>query len=375
MSKRWSLDDIVKLDLKPACLREPIPENLRIVLVGAGRIVHSGVMPAYRSVGIQPVAAADPDPAAREAMRRIWGITNTFDDFESMFDAVEFDAVDINMGWEFGMSETRVEAVRRAAAAGKHVIVAKPFAETWCQCVEMVELAERGGVVLAIDQNTRFAPTFYGCRTLIHSGVLGELISGSINYHSGLGRQHTNAFHAVQDVCVHGVDVLLSWFEEEPEEVFSHWSRRVDGVGSVIAATLVFKGGRNATLLYDFASRHRRQFECIAVGDEASADGLQDQELPPPSRMLRSTLRVGPHEPRGLALELPLQHTMSPESYLATRADFLQSIVADRLPWVNGRTYLRTMRVLYSIVAATRAGQAGALVRLDDFDPADVEVL
>ena len=51
-------DEVIALDLRPPCLTEPPPDHFRIGLIGAGRIVHSGVMPAYRSVGIQPVAAA-----------------------------------------------------------------------------------------------------------------------------------------------------------------------------------------------------------------------------------------------------------------------------------------------------------------------------
>jgi hypothetical protein len=89
--------------------------------------------------------------------------------------------------------------------------------------------------------------------------------------------------------------------------------------------------------------------------------------------MLRSMLRYGPHEPRGLAVELPLQHTMSPDSYLATRADLLQCIDRGGTPWVNGRDYLRTMRVLFAILSATRGGAAGGLVRYSAFDPASVK--
>jgi predicted dehydrogenase len=178
---------------------------------------------------------------------------------------------------------------------------------------------------------------------------LGPLISATINYHSALGRQHTNDFDAAHDVSVHGIDILLSWFDREPTEVYSSWSRRVDGIGSVLATIFMFDDGANATLVYDFATRHRRQFEFVAVGEEASADGLQDQELPGPSRMRRATLRFGPHDPRGLALELPLQYALSPESYLATRLDVLQSIGTDHEPWASGRQVLRTMRTLFAV--------------------------
>ena len=229
------------------------------------------------------------------------------------------------------------------------------------QCETIVRLAREGNIKLGVDLNTRFAPAFYGCRALIRAGALGPLLSASINYHSALGRQHTNAFDAAHDVSVHAIDILLSWFDREPVTVYASWSRRVDNIGSVLAAILNFEDGANATLLYDFATRHRRQFEFIAVGETASADGLQDQELPGPSRMLRATLRYGPHDQRGLALELPLQYTLSPESYLATRLDVLQTIGTDRQPWASGELVLRTMRTLFALKQSVADGAPVAL--------------
>jgi predicted dehydrogenase len=273
-----------------------------------------------------------------------------------MLETLELDVVDVNIRWDVGLSPTRVDVVRRAADRGIHVVIAKPLAETWQQCEDMVQHASSGSIKLAVDQNTRYAPAFFGCRTLIRAGALGPLLSATINYHSALGRQHTNAFNAVHDVAVHGVDVLLSWFDEEPVEVYAHRSRRVDGVGSVLAATFVFSSGANATLLYDFATRHRRQFEFIAVGEQASADGLQDQELPGPSRMLRAMLRYGPHDHRGLALELPLPYALSPASYLATRADLLQAIEDDHVPWTSGANVLRTMHTLFALERSIDSG-------------------
>ena len=215
--------------------------------MGAGRIVHSGVMPAYRAVGIQPVAAVDPDPAAQEAIRELWGVEQVFDDYRSMLDAVEPDVIDINIRWDVGLSPLRVEIVTEAARRGIHVIIAKPVAETWQQCLDMVRQARAGGIKFGVDFNTRFAPAFYGCRALIHHGALGPMISASINYHSALGRQHTNAFDAVHDVCVHAVDVLQSWYGTAPEQIYGNWSRRVDGIGSVLSATMEFAGGAPST--------------------------------------------------------------------------------------------------------------------------------
>jgi hypothetical protein len=40
---------------------------------------------------------------------------------------------------------------------------------------------------------------------------------------------------------------------------------------------------------------------------------------------------------------------LSPESYLATRLDVLQSIGSDREPWASGEHVLRTMRTLFAV--------------------------
>ena len=360
------LGDVTQLDLRPEALTRPVPQRFRIGLIGAGRIVHSSVMPAYRAAGLSPVAAADPDPAARARLQEHWGIAQVFEDYGEMLDAVQLDVVDINIRWDVGLSATRVDAVARAAQRGMHVIIAKPLAETWEQCQAMVAQAREGRVKLAVDQNLRYAPAFFGCGVLIRESALGPLISASVNYHSAIGRQHSNAFDAAHDNVVHAVDVLRTWFGETPVEVFAHWSRRVDGVGSVYAATLIFESGANATILYDFATRHRRRFEFIAVGEAASADGLEDYGLPAPARLRRATLRYGPHQDRGLTLELPLLYALSPTSYLATRADLLQSIEDDRQPWSSGEDNLQTMRILFALEESIRGGRA---VRLADLSP------
>ncbi len=179
------------LDLVPPPLRDDIPGGLRIGLVGAGRIVHSGVMPAYRAAGIQPVAACDPDSTAAKAIRDTWGVQHVFDDYRSMIDAVDLDLLDVNIRWDVGLSPLRVEVVAEAARRGIHVIIAKPVAETWQQCQDIVGHARQGGITFGVDFNTRYAPAFYGCRALILDGALGPLIAAGINYHSGIGRQHT----------------------------------------------------------------------------------------------------------------------------------------------------------------------------------------
>jgi predicted dehydrogenase len=350
------LNEVLELDLVPGAVLRPVKSDLRVGLVGAGRIVHGEIMPAYRALQLEPVAACDPDEGAREMMRDRWGVENVFEDYRAMIESVDLDVVDINMAWEGDLSVARVEVVEYAAAEGIHVFIAKPLAETWEQCTQIVEAAVRGKVKFAMDLNTRYAPSIFGCRKLISSGALGELISASVDYHSGIGRQHTNAFDAVHDNCVHGIDILLSWFEEVPISVFGNRSRQVDGIGSVLSATFTFENGANARMIYDWASRNRRLFGFSAVGDLAGVNGLLDQELPPEARLLRASLLYGPHDPRGASLELPLRYSMSPDSFATTRADFFHAIEDDSEAWACGESALRTHRVLFALEQSIRDG-------------------
>ena len=159
------------------------------------------------------------------------------------------------------------------------------------------------------------------------------------------------------DNVVHAADTLLTWFDQEPEEVYANWSRRVDGVGSVFTGTLSFADGANATILFDFATRHRRQMEFIAVGERASVDGRQDAGMPPPASQRRTALRYGPHAPRGLVVELPLSHTLSPGSFLASRADFIQAIHNGCEPWTSGARVLQTMRTHIALRQSSDTGR------------------
>jgi predicted dehydrogenase len=253
------------------------------------------------------------------------------------------------------MSPARVEAVAAAAQRGIHILIAKPLAERYEQCEEIVGLARAAGITLAVNQNSRYGPAFYGCRRLIEEGVLGPLVSSMICWNAARGIQHSPEFDALHDVTVHSVDVMLSWFDQEPELVFADQTRRTQH-GSAVSATLMFPGGANGCIRDDFVSEHRRSWDFSVAGERASVDGLEDVEVPEAGqpRMLRGTLRVGVHELGSLALELPLTYRYAPESFLSTMVDLLQSIEAGREPWANGENVLRTMRTLHAIEVSAR---------------------
>jgi predicted dehydrogenase len=128
-----------------------------------------------------------------------------------------------------------VEQVTRAAAAGKHVFVEKPFALTTRDAAQAMQAAERAGIVLGVGFNRRFHPSMAKLRQAVHEGQLGTLvtISGEQTALHGLALK-ADAWRAQPDespagamtaIGVHLVDGMIDLFGPI-QQVFCHVARR-----------------------------------------------------------------------------------------------------------------------------------------------------
>jgi predicted dehydrogenase len=80
------------------------------------------------------------------------------------------------------------EHIRRAAAAGKHVCVEKPFTLTVASAKAALESVKKAGVVLAVDFQRRFHPSVGEMRRRMRDGSLGTVTFcvGEVSSPSGL---------------------------------------------------------------------------------------------------------------------------------------------------------------------------------------------
>ena len=69
------------------------------------------------------------------------------------------------------------DQVTRAAAAGKHVFVEKPFSLSLADAAGARRAAEAAGIVLAIGFNRRFHPSMHLLKQAVTSGRLGTLVT------------------------------------------------------------------------------------------------------------------------------------------------------------------------------------------------------
>ena len=142
-------------------------ETLDVALIGygyAGKTFHA---PLIASVpGLRLAAVGSRDPAKVHADRPAVVVER---------DAADLLAMPIDLVVIATPNDTHFDLARRALAAGKHVVVDKPFTVTLAEARELAALAKQRGRILSVFHNRRWDGDFLTVRRLIASGALGDV--------------------------------------------------------------------------------------------------------------------------------------------------------------------------------------------------------
>jgi predicted dehydrogenase len=79
-------------------------------------------------------------------------------------------------------NRTHFPLAQQCLAAGRDVLVDKPFTTTLQEAAELVELAQKAGRILTVYQNRRYDGDFAAIRELVASDALGRIVSFETNY-------------------------------------------------------------------------------------------------------------------------------------------------------------------------------------------------
>jgi predicted dehydrogenase len=98
---------------------------------------------------------------------------NCFKTWEDVFLVPKFaDAILITMP-----DNLHYEACMKALAAGYHVLLEKPIAQTEQQCRDILAQAKKYNKIVAVCHVLRYAPYFIKLKQMINTGAIGQLIS------------------------------------------------------------------------------------------------------------------------------------------------------------------------------------------------------
>ncbi len=145
-----------------------MPET-RAAIVGCGRI--SGLHElGYRGrPDARIVAVCDTKARNAREKARAWGVDRIYADYRELLADPEIDLVELLVPHHL-----HAEMTVAACKAGKHVSVQKPMALTVCEADQMIDAAERAGVILRVYENFVFYPPHVLAKEMIEAGEIGE---------------------------------------------------------------------------------------------------------------------------------------------------------------------------------------------------------
>src|SRR5205807_822361 len=134
-------------------------------------------------------------------------------------------------------ASTHREIVLDCLAAGLHVLVEKPLANSSEACEEVVRAVERTDRVLMVGHTFLFNPAVQRVKQLLDGGAFGRVLYLAFR-RTGLGpiRQDVNA---LWDLAPHDLSMLRYWLDSDPLEVTARGQSYLrPGVEDVVFLTL-----------------------------------------------------------------------------------------------------------------------------------------
>lgn len=150
-------------------LRAETTTDVKVGIIGCGRV--AGRFPSEADVvnGIKIVAAYDTDQAAAQKLTAGIEGAEACSSPEELYEAV--DAVYIATP-----HLTHYQYIKDAINAGKHVLCETPMVLESAQATELFAMAEERGVILMEANKTAHCPAFNHLIVMIKSGIIGEVV-------------------------------------------------------------------------------------------------------------------------------------------------------------------------------------------------------
>ncbi len=180
------------MELCPRFPSRPLP---KVGIVGCGGIVRGPHLTAYLAHQVPIAGIFDPSPEAVSQVRERIPEVHVYSSLEELLEDPQVEIVDAATH-----VQPRMEIVRKALRAGKHVLSQKPLAADVPTARSLIEESERCGRLLAVNQNGRWSPPWRKAHALIRAGAIGEVID-----------------------ITHVFDTSLQWIEGSPFDALPHW--------------------------------------------------------------------------------------------------------------------------------------------------------
>jgi predicted dehydrogenase len=163
-------------------------------------------------------------------------------DHEQFLNGLNLDAVVISTPVKYHYSLAKASLL-----AGKHTFIEKPMASSSAECEELIEIAERNGLVLMIDHTFLYSSPVRKIVEIVEAGDIGDIrYINSRRLNLGLFQKDINV---AWDLAPHDISIILHILGEFPVTVNCQGNAHVTPhVEDVTNMSLSFRHKRFATI-------------------------------------------------------------------------------------------------------------------------------
>ena len=202
-------------------LDTPIPaEPLPIFIIGAGGIVNTAHLPAYKIAGFRVHGIYDIDHKKASRTASKFSIPKVFNYIDEIFQATEEKAV-----FDVAVPGSELISVLEKLPAGSAVLMQKPMGENIEAAKTILKISREKKFIAGVNFQLRYAPFIVEARRMISEGLIGKLNDIELNVNVYTPWQLWNFLYTSSRVeilyhSIHYID-LVRTFLGNPESIYA----------------------------------------------------------------------------------------------------------------------------------------------------------
>ena len=314
---------------------------LRVGVIGAGSMGRHHVRKYAALPQCELIGVADPDEA-RAAWTLEHGGTHYADHRALLEQRLDLVTIAAPTSLHFPLAVDALEA-------GCNLLIEKPITSTIESAVELKELAEAKGKLLAVGHIERFNPAVIELKKIIDSGELGDILS--IN-NLRVGPYHGRILDTgiVLDLGTHDIDLISYLFREAPKSVFATALKRRHNHEDHAIMQLAFGSGGTGIVQTSWLAPYQARNIFITGTEHFALCDLMNKLIlvyvnnPEGSNLLAGMRTV----PQGDALENQL-------------ASVMDCIVEGKPPVCTAEDSITALRACFAALKSIETGEAVAI--------------
>ena len=302
----------------------------------------------------------DADQKRLESVGRRYPFARTTGDYREVLCDKRVDAVVVATP-----VATHYRFTKEALAAGKHVLVEKPFTTSIGEAEELILSAERRGLVLMVDHTFVYTGAVRKIKEIVGSGEIGDLLYfDSVRINLGIFQRDINV---VWDLAPHDLSIMDFIVEREPVAVSAVGSCHVErGIENIAYLILRFADSFIAHFHFNWLSPVKIRRTLIAGSRKMIV--YDDIEPTEKVRVYDKGVTTNRSE-EGADKEATYQTLVSyrtgdvwvpkldpREALRHVCAEFLEAIAESRPPLTDGHAGLRVVRLLEAAQQSINGG-------------------